>query len=160
MTPPTRDELGEMVRDVWIQWAKEQDNPKPSWLVPYSDLSEPDKEADRLIGETLYGIGAMQVLLAQTSYPVEIHLKLKYKDLTIKASGWICCLFPRYLACGGRGRRGSTQKRCKTAGYASGLKLWAECEHDYSDSYLTDEELGVQVRAVQKRGREKVEVVK
>lgn len=35
------------------RWAEAQPNPKPSWLVPYDDLSEPDKEADRQIGETI-----------------------------------------------------------------------------------------------------------
>jgi hypothetical protein len=46
-----RDRLGRVVREAWIEWAKEQPNPKPSWLVPYDELSEPDKEADRRIAE-------------------------------------------------------------------------------------------------------------
>lgn len=49
--PFSRDQLGRFVRDAWISWAKEQPNPKPSWLVPYDDLAEADKEADRIIGE-------------------------------------------------------------------------------------------------------------
>ncbi len=48
-----RDALGRIVRDAWIEWALSQPNPKPSWLVPYDDLSEPDKEADRQIGEAV-----------------------------------------------------------------------------------------------------------
>ena len=50
---PTRDQLGEMVRIAWVKWARTQPDPKPTWLVPYAELSEPDKEADRQIGEAL-----------------------------------------------------------------------------------------------------------
>lgn len=45
-----RERLGRKVREVWIAWAKEQSGPKPSWLVPWNELSETDKEADRRIG--------------------------------------------------------------------------------------------------------------
>ena len=48
-----RENLGKLVRAVWIAWAKEQPDPKPSWLVPWEGLNEPDKEVDRLIGERL-----------------------------------------------------------------------------------------------------------
>lgn len=48
-----RERLGRIVRDVWIEWAKEQPAPKPSWLVPWEGLSEPDREVDRRIGERL-----------------------------------------------------------------------------------------------------------
>lgn len=49
-----RDHLGRIVREAWIAWAKEQPDPKPSWLVPYDELSEADKEADRRIGEAVW----------------------------------------------------------------------------------------------------------
>lgn len=48
---PDREALGQIVREIWIQWAKEQPEPKASWLVPWEGLSEPDKEVDRRIGE-------------------------------------------------------------------------------------------------------------
>jgi len=51
--PFSRDELGRMVREAWVRWAQTQPNPKPAWLVPYDDLAEPDKEADRQIGEAV-----------------------------------------------------------------------------------------------------------
>ena len=51
--PLDREHLGRIVREVWIAWAKEQPNPKPSWLVPWEGLSEPDKEVDRRIGKRL-----------------------------------------------------------------------------------------------------------
>src|SRR6185312_11439035 len=50
----TRDTLGRKVREVWVAWARTQPQPKPSWLVPYDELSEPDKEADRRIGEAIW----------------------------------------------------------------------------------------------------------
>jgi len=48
-----REFLGRVVREAWVKWAQQQPNPKPSWLVPYDELSEPDKEADRQIGEAV-----------------------------------------------------------------------------------------------------------
>lgn len=46
-----RDAGGRLVRDAWISWASVQPAPKESWLLPYDELSEPDKEADRIIAE-------------------------------------------------------------------------------------------------------------
>jgi hypothetical protein len=50
---PPREALGRRVREVWIAWAKEQPAPKASWLVLWDQLSEPDREVDRRIGETI-----------------------------------------------------------------------------------------------------------
>lgn len=62
----TRERLGKLVREVWIAWAKEQPTPKESWLKPWEGLSEPDKEVDRRIGETLYNLERpLQKTLAQ-----------------------------------------------------------------------------------------------
>jgi hypothetical protein len=67
--PFDRDVLGRMVREAWVRWAKTQPNPKPSWLAPYDELAEADKEADRCIGEavarwTLIGDAASHALFA------------------------------------------------------------------------------------------------
>lgn len=51
--PIDRETLGRMVREAWVRWAETQPTPKPSWLVPYDELAEPDKEADRQIGEAI-----------------------------------------------------------------------------------------------------------
>ena len=48
-----REQLGRLVREEWIDWAREQPNPKPSWLVPWEELSETDREVDRRIGARL-----------------------------------------------------------------------------------------------------------
>lgn len=52
-----RESLGREVRLEWVEWATEQDDPKPSWLVPWEGLSEPDREVDRRIGERLHRMG-------------------------------------------------------------------------------------------------------
>lgn len=51
--PLSREELGKHVRAVWIRWAKDQPSPKTSWLKPWGELSEPDREVDRMIGEEI-----------------------------------------------------------------------------------------------------------
>ncbi len=43
--------LGQIVRAAWVDWAKTQPNPKPSNLLPWDEISEEDREADRIIGE-------------------------------------------------------------------------------------------------------------
>lgn len=59
-----RDILGQEVRRVWLEWASEQDNPKPSWLLPWEELSEADKEVDRRIGERMYRAGLSRTVIA------------------------------------------------------------------------------------------------
>jgi hypothetical protein len=54
--------LGRLVRETWVKWAKEQPNPKPSWLAPWEDLPEPDREVDRRIGETIAARGVADEL--------------------------------------------------------------------------------------------------
>jgi hypothetical protein len=68
--PFDRDTLGRFVREAWVRWAETQPEPKSSWLVPYDELSEPDKEADRQIGEavarwTLIGDAARPALATE-----------------------------------------------------------------------------------------------
>lgn len=68
-----REHLGMIVREEWIAWANEQPSPKPSWLVPWDGLSEPDKEVDRRIGERLYreGMGEAVSLLRTRHLPID-----------------------------------------------------------------------------------------
>jgi hypothetical protein len=47
------DWLGKLVREAWIRWASKQENPKPSWLEPWENLSEEMKEVDRQIGAAI-----------------------------------------------------------------------------------------------------------
>ena len=48
-----RETLGRRVREVWVAWAKTQHEPKASWLLPWEELDERDREVDRQIGETI-----------------------------------------------------------------------------------------------------------
>ena len=48
-----REDLGRLVRETWIAWAREQPDPKPSWLVPFDDLDEGQREVDMRIGEAV-----------------------------------------------------------------------------------------------------------
>jgi hypothetical protein len=45
MAEPER-EPGRLVRETWVTWAKRQPDPKPSWLVPWEDLSEDQRKVD------------------------------------------------------------------------------------------------------------------
>lgn len=53
MLADNREDGGKLVRQAWIYWAQQQPDPKPSWLVPWEELSESDKEADRQIWEVV-----------------------------------------------------------------------------------------------------------
>ncbi len=63
--PIDRESGGKLVRETWIAWSKEQPNPKPSWLVSWEELSEPDKEVDRRIWEACQHRGQPQALNAR-----------------------------------------------------------------------------------------------
>jgi NTP pyrophosphatase (non-canonical NTP hydrolase) len=54
-----RELLGRLVRQVWVQWAQEQPDPRPSWLLPWEDLDDGQKEADMRIGEALFSAGRL-----------------------------------------------------------------------------------------------------
>jgi hypothetical protein len=58
-----REQLGREVRAVWMAWAREQPDPKPSWLLPWEELTEPEREVDRRIGHQLYAQGYAAGLL-------------------------------------------------------------------------------------------------
>lgn len=40
---------GRIVRDTWVKWAREQPDPKDSWLVPWEDLDDGQREVDARI---------------------------------------------------------------------------------------------------------------
>jgi hypothetical protein len=52
-----REEAGRLVREIWVQWAREQPDPKPSWLLPWEDLDDGQREVDMRIGEALVAKG-------------------------------------------------------------------------------------------------------
>lgn len=48
-----REELGRIVRETWVAWAREQAVLKPSWLVPWDELDPGQREVDMRIGEAV-----------------------------------------------------------------------------------------------------------
>lgn len=48
------DPLGRMVREVRLIWAHLQPDPKASWLRSWEELSPPEREVDRMIGDALW----------------------------------------------------------------------------------------------------------
>lgn len=48
-----REHLGRIVRDTWVAWASGQPDPKPSWLVPFDELDDGQREVDMRIGEAV-----------------------------------------------------------------------------------------------------------
>lgn len=72
------DAKGRRVREVWVEWAKAQPDPNPSWLIPYDDLPEDEKDVDRQIGSALYGDGFMDGATFGLSQAVKVmdHAKL------------------------------------------------------------------------------------
>jgi hypothetical protein len=53
---PDREALGRLVREVWVEWAREQPDPKPSHLVGWDDLDEGNREVDMRIGDALWNM--------------------------------------------------------------------------------------------------------
>jgi hypothetical protein len=48
-----RESLGQLVRAVWVECARELPNPKPSNLLSWAELDKWNKEVDRKIGERI-----------------------------------------------------------------------------------------------------------
>jgi hypothetical protein len=48
-----REPLGRIVRDTWVAWAREQPNPKPSWLTGWEELDDGQREVDMRIGDAV-----------------------------------------------------------------------------------------------------------
>lgn len=74
-----RDELGRRVRDTWVRWAQDQLYTKPSWVIPYDEISEADKEVDRQIGEDI----AVFVELQSQSIIATLRTQLAERDAEI-----------------------------------------------------------------------------
>lgn len=60
-----REMVGRSVRETWVKYCIETGDNKSSHLVPYDELSEWDKEADRRIGEVLFLAGFRAAYFAE-----------------------------------------------------------------------------------------------
>jgi len=65
-----REHLGPLVRQVWVDWAREQPDPKPGWLTGWDDLDEGQREVDMRIGEAVAGAERERVLDALRQFTV------------------------------------------------------------------------------------------
>jgi len=55
--PDPREDVGRLVRQVWAEWAREQPDAKPSWLLPWEELDAGQQEVDMRIGTVLFRMG-------------------------------------------------------------------------------------------------------
>jgi hypothetical protein len=60
MTNEMRDRLGRVAHEALVRWAATQPDPNPWWAVPYEDLPESSKEADRIVGEAVVAFMTQQ----------------------------------------------------------------------------------------------------
>jgi hypothetical protein len=82
--PSSREELGRLVRAVWMEWAAGQPDPKPSWLTEWDDLDEGQREVDMRIGETVAAVARaaeresdlMPTLSGVYTRPVQYHVSV------------------------------------------------------------------------------------
>ena len=49
-----RELAGRYVRQAWVEWAREQPDPKASWLLPWEELDDGQREVDMRIGAALF----------------------------------------------------------------------------------------------------------
>jgi hypothetical protein len=47
------EQLGEVVRDTWVEWAREQPDCKASWIVPWATLDAAQRDVDTRIGQAV-----------------------------------------------------------------------------------------------------------
>jgi hypothetical protein len=69
MTDP-RIPYGKLVRTVWMNWGREQPDPKHSWLVPWEDLGDPQREVDMRIGDAVATAERQRIRLASRAQDV------------------------------------------------------------------------------------------
>jgi hypothetical protein len=48
-----REPYGRIVRETWVAWAKEQPDPKGSWLTGWDELDAGQREVDKRIGSAV-----------------------------------------------------------------------------------------------------------
>lgn len=55
--PDDREPLGRIVRETWVNWALEQPDvaDHASWIVPWDEIPERDREVDMRIGSAVAG---------------------------------------------------------------------------------------------------------
>jgi hypothetical protein len=89
--PDDREALGRLVRETWVAWAKEQYRPKPSWLLPWEDLDNGQREVDMRIGSAVAAQAVADAELGNERMKAQLfalaaHLPAIRRALTIAAA--------------------------------------------------------------------------
>lgn len=69
MTDP-RIPYARLVRLVFVRWAREQRDPKPSWLLKWDEIDDGQKEVDMRIGEAVAAAERERIRLASRAQHV------------------------------------------------------------------------------------------
>jgi hypothetical protein len=93
----SRETLGQVVRTAWVKWAQRQPDPKPGWLVPWDELSEADKDADRSIGAAVYALVSRETS-GEQSEPL-LFWRICAEDASMVAKDKIAWLVASYEHC-------------------------------------------------------------
>lgn len=100
MNAEFRESLGRLVRETWVAWAREQPDPKPSWLLPWEELDQGQREVDMRIGAALFersrvmpGIPApsyhhLHVMTAEIPRTSIFNLPYGYEVSCSRVTGW------------------------------------------------------------------------
>lgn len=100
-----RQTRGRVVRQTWVSWAKEQESPKPSWLIPWEELDESQREVDMRIGDAIAqaeqaarGLAERNVVYAACAVLFRCRHELPSDILRSLADIWICASAARFGA--------------------------------------------------------------
>jgi hypothetical protein len=69
MTNP-RIPYGRLVRRNFVRWAREQRNPKPSWLLKWDEIDDDQREVDMRIGEAVAAAERQRIRMASRAQHV------------------------------------------------------------------------------------------
>lgn len=75
-----REPLGRVVRETWVDWAREQPDPKPSWLTPWDQLDAGQREVDMRIGAAVAAVVLAQ-LVSRTGLALEEAIEIAIGDV-------------------------------------------------------------------------------
>jgi hypothetical protein len=77
--------LGRIVREAWVEWAREQPDPKPHWLVGWDDLDAGQREVDVRIARAVL---AARPVLSREALRERLNGHWPASDGTACACGW------------------------------------------------------------------------
>jgi hypothetical protein len=98
-----REQRGQLVRKVFMEWAAQQEHPHDSWLIPWEELDAGQKEVDMRIGEaiaaaerTARGPAETNIVYAATAVLFHHRHELPNDVLRSLADIWMCASAARF----------------------------------------------------------------